>query len=167
MKVSIIDRQRAGRVDGKRLGEFVQLVMGHVRPVPPATDWHGVSVILTGDALIRRVNRDFLGHDEPTDVISFTYPALPGPDSGPTGEVFVNVQQALRLGARYGGAARELALYAAHGCDHLGGAEDATPGGRRRMRNRECRWLRSPDGRRLTRHLVDDASAARPGTRKR
>ena len=39
-------------------------------------------------------------------------------------------------------ADRELALYLAHGCDHLTGADDATPAGRARMRRRELGWLR-------------------------
>ena len=163
MRVSVIDRQRAGRVDRKRLGDIVRFVMEHVRPVPPAAEWVAVSVILSGDALIQRVNRAFLGHDEPTDVVSFTYPALPGQKAGATGEIFVNVQQALRLGPRYGGAARELALYTAHGCDHLGGADDDTLTGKRRMRDRECRWLRTPAVRRLTSHLLSAASNVRPG----
>lgn len=162
MKVSIIDRQQAGRVDCHKLSAIVRLVMRYVKPPPPAAAWDGVSVILTDDALIRGINLKFLNHDEPTDVVSFTYPALPGQQGGATGELFVNVQQALRLGPRYGGAARELALYAAHGCDHLGGANDSTPDERRRMRGRECRWLRSADIHRLTDHLVEAVARARP-----
>ena len=154
MKISIIDRQHAGHVDCKNLSKIAQIVMRRVNPKPPAAAWDAVSIVLADDALIRTINRDFLGHDEPTDVVSFAYSTLPGQNDNATGEVFVNVQQALRLGPRYRGAARELALYAVHGCDHLSGADDATQAERRRMRDRECRWLRLPEIRCLTRNLV-------------
>ena len=162
MKVSIIDRQEVGCVDCRSLGKIVRRVMRYVKPEPPAAAWDMVSVILTDDILIRRINLEFLNHDRTTDVVSFTYPALPGQNSGVTGEIFVNVQQALRLGPRYGGASRELALYAAHGCDHLSGANDATQTERRRMRDRECRWLRSSEIQCLLRRLVLAASSSRP-----
>ncbi|MBQ3810327.1 MAG: hypothetical protein II839_05855, partial [Kiritimatiellae bacterium] len=35
----------------------------------------------------------------------------------------------------------ELALYLAHGFDHLAGSDDATAAGYRAMRRRELRWL--------------------------
>jgi len=163
MKVSVTDRQRSAKVDCQSLGQIVRHVMQHVKPPQPAVAWEGLSVILTDDALIRRVNQEFLSHDETTDVISFAYYALPGQEGEATGEIFVNVQQALRLGPRYGGPARELALYAAHGCDHLSGADDTTPVERRRMRDRECRWLRSPEVRRLMRGLVRSRTQRQPG----
>ena len=162
MKISVTDRQRAAKVDCQSLNRIVRLVMQHVKPPQPTLAWEGLSVVLTDDALIRRVNQEFLNHDEPTDVISFAYPALPGQEGEASGEIFVNVQQALRLGPRYGGPARELALYAAHGCDHLSGADDSTPIERRRMRDRECRWLRSPEVDCLMRGLVRSRSRQLP-----
>ncbi len=143
MKVAVIDRQRRARIDHERLRDlaryFMQLV---VHGDSPAT-WEAITVILADDAVIRRINADFLSHDCPTDVIAFSYAPMPGAEPGATGELVINVERAQLIGYRYGGPDRELALYLAHGCDHLGGADDATPVGRRRMRARECRWLRS------------------------
>ncbi len=162
MKVVVIDRQRTARVNRKQLSSLARHFLE--RPIsgsiPPS--WDCVSIVLADDALITDVNRTFLGHDYTTDVISFSYPPPPGIAANADGELFINVDQALRLGSRFGGAGRELALYAAHGCDHLGGADDATPAERRRMRRRECRWLQSPVARRLIRGLVVSR-----GTRKR
>lgn len=105
--------------------------------------WSEVSLVLANDEQIQPVNRSFLGHDYPTDVISFTYPAIPGEETSlVSGEMIINAAMAIRLGRRYGGASRELALYIAHGCDHLAGADDNTPLRRRRMRNRELAWIR-------------------------
>ena len=79
--------------------------------------------------------------DEVTDVLSFDYAPLPGETDTPSAEIVVNVERARRVGPRYGGVDRELALYIAHGCNHLTGADDSTIRDRERMRRRERRWL--------------------------
>lgn len=105
-------------------------------------------MLLCDDRSIAGANRACFGRDRPTDVISLAYrPERRG--GGWTGEVLVNVQRALEAGPRHGGPDRELALYLAHGCDHLAGAEDATPAQRAAMRARENRWLRAARARGL------------------
>lgn len=104
--------------------------------------WVEVSLLLTDDAGITAVNRTCFGTDRPTDVISFSYDPLPGePENVRTGEIIVNMERAMTEGDKRGGAGRELALYIAHGCDHLTGARDDTPAQRARMRQRETAWL--------------------------
>jgi probable rRNA maturation factor len=112
-----------------------------------------VSLVLTDDAYIRNINRAHLGHDCPTDVIAFSFLPLPT-ESAPRGEIFVNAEMAARVGKRFCGKDRELALYIAHGCDHLSGEEDSTPQLRRRMRQRELRWLRDAGGTGLIKGLI-------------
>lgn len=76
-----------------------------------------------------------------TDVVAQSYEAVPGiaPSSA---ELVINAERALAEGRRRaGGAARELALYLAHGMDHLAGHDDDTPARRRAMRRRETSWL--------------------------
>lgn len=105
--------------------------------------WGEMTVVLVDDAGSHEVNRVQLGHDYPTDVISFNYAPIPGEAAdGCSGEIVVNAEQACRMGRRYGGAAHELALYIAHGCDHLTGGDDSTPVQRRQMRRRELRWVK-------------------------
>lgn len=113
---------------------------------------------------IRRVNRDVLGRDDVTDVISIAYPPAPGDTPGWNGEVIVNIERAVvsgrRLGRRRGAGAsrwtpaRELALYIAHGCDHLADEDDDTPDARRRMRRRELRWLKEAESEVAVKELV-------------
>jgi probable rRNA maturation factor len=142
MHVSIINQQSAAKASLpglRRLTEFC------LRKAAKRTglDWGEVSVVLVDDEASREVNRAHLGHDYATDVISFNFDPIPGEsERGVCGEIVVNVEQAKRLGHRYGGAARELALYIAHGCDHLSGEDDKTPAQRQRMRRRELRWLK-------------------------
>jgi ssRNA-specific RNase YbeY (16S rRNA maturation enzyme) len=69
------------------------------------------------------------------------------------GEIVVNVERAAEAGPGHwprtrgdrSAIARELALYIAHGCDHLCGADDASRVDRLRMRRRELRWLRAAE----------------------
>ncbi len=142
MNVSVINRQKrwtVKRAELRRLTEFFLLKAGKRAGI----QWGEVSVVLVDDAGSRAINKAHLGHDYPTDVISFNFAPIPGdPATGACGEIVVNLSQAHRLGRLYGGAPHELALYLAHGCDHLAGEDDATPAQRQRMRRRELRWLR-------------------------
>ncbi len=98
-------------------------------------------MLLTDDAGITQTNREFFGKDRPTDVISFRYDPVPGEEDEATGDLIVNVECAVREGAAHDGANAELALYIAHGFDHLSGANDDTPSRRAAMRRTEMRWL--------------------------
>jgi rRNA maturation RNase YbeY len=125
--------------------------MGWVRRLDPDTEWSEVTVILADDAGIADVNRRVFGRDNPTDVISLRYPPVAAGDHGVTCEVIVNVQRAWDEGMRRRsrprtwGPNQEFALYIAHGCDHLSGADDAGMSERRRMRRRELRWVREAE----------------------
>ena len=106
-----------------------------------------VSLVLTGDARIRTLNRDFLESDRPTDVLSFP---LADPDDLTDrerdlylGEIYISVETA-RTQAKE--ARRPLRLevlhLAIHGLLHLLGHDHASAVERRRMRAAESRLLR-------------------------
>jgi len=116
--------------------------------------WGEISLVLTDDAGMARLNAEYFGRPHSTDVISFRYDALPGEGVDCSGEVIVNVERACEEGAQRHSVDRELALYIAHGCQHLAGAEDRTTGGRRRMRRRERAWLEEAAGMQLLHNLV-------------
>ena len=110
------------------------------RGVPRAT----VELAVVGDAAIHELNRRWLRHDYPTDVLSF----LLEPGSGTAameGQLFVNPDYAAREAAAHHWpehglppATRELMLYAAHGALHLCGLDDATDDRRAEMRRAEA-----------------------------
>lgn len=143
IRVDVVNVQRALRLNRPAVAAWIRTLMARIPPPDPHGAWTGVSVLVGDDAALREANRRTFGRDRPTDVISIAYPPGFG-DDGWTGDLVVNAQRARDEGARRpGGPARELALYLAHGCDHLSGAEDATPAGRSRMRRRENTWLRT------------------------
>lgn len=75
-----------------------------------------LSLTLLDDEEIRTLNRDYLGHDRPTDVIAF---ALGGPGDL-VGDVYLGVEQARRQAAEHGVALdEELARLAIHGTLHV------------------------------------------------
>ncbi|HUY81556.1 MAG TPA: rRNA maturation RNase YbeY [Acidobacteriaceae bacterium] len=80
-----------------------------------------VTVLLTDDAEIRRLNRDFLGRDKATDVLSF--PA--GEDHGRSrmaGDLAISVETAAREAAlREHTLDTELRILMLHGVLHLAG----------------------------------------------
>ncbi len=105
---------------------------------------HGNEIELTVTLADHRgmipLNAACFGRNRTTDVISQAYAPPPG-SSGLQGEIVVNVERAGEEGLRRRGFDHELALYLAHGIDHLAGATDHTPTLRARMLRRETAWL--------------------------
>ncbi len=94
-----------------------------------------LSVVLTDDAQLQQFNRDYLGIDAPTDVLSFPA-AETDPSSGRTylGDILISVPRA----ARQARAARhpleaEVQLLVVHGVLHLLGHDHAKPAEKTRM----------------------------------
>ncbi len=98
-------------------------------------------MVLTDDEGIIPANQEYFGKARPTDVISFRYDPVPGEEEGFTGDLIINVDRAVQRGAEEKGADYELALYMAHGFDHLSGAEDDTPEKKKAMLDTETAWL--------------------------
>jgi probable rRNA maturation factor len=95
-----------------------------------------VSIVVVDDRTIHRLNRRFLNHDEPTDVITFSLEEGDSVD----GEIITSADTAAAAAKRFGWTmADELLLYAVHGALHLAGYDDQAPTQRRKMRSRE-RW---------------------------
>lgn len=103
-------------------------------------------IVLVDDAGMTQTNREYFGKNRPTDVISFRYDPVPGEDDAWSGDLIVNVDRAMQVGPDHKGVDYELALYCAHGFDHLSGAEDDTDARRRKMRATETAWLKEAGG---------------------
>ena len=158
MRVEIVNRQARVRVNCRKIGGLARFLASRPASRPWREQCAETAVLLVDDSGMRSVNQACFGRADDTDVISQRYAAIPGEAGGALGEVIVNVACAARrrpARARRGwDASRELALYVAHGCDHLCGADDATGAARRRMRRRELRWLKQAAALELTRGLI-------------
>jgi probable rRNA maturation factor len=139
MKTALINRQKR-RINLPALRRLTAILANQLEAADPDAVWEEVSLLLTDDAGITQYNREFFGKDRPTDVISFRGDPVPG-EEGATGDLIVNVERAVQEGPNHDGISAELALYIAHGFNHLSGANDNTPARRAAMRRTELRWL--------------------------
>lgn len=81
-----------------------------------------VSVLLTGDRQMRRLNREFRRKDYSTDVLSFPAAATVDGQAEIAGDLAISVDTAARQAGEFGHPlATELQILVLHGVLHLGG----------------------------------------------
>ncbi len=98
-----------------------------------------ISLAIVDDEAIHELNRQFLNHDYPTDVLSF---ALQDDGNHLEGEVIISADTAASAAAELGCTpAAEQLLYVIHGMLHLVGYRDKTPSEAREMRLAEAQFL--------------------------
>ena len=102
------------------------------RAARAALDLSGVldgdlTLVLTGDAHIQALNRDFLDHDAPTDVLAFpSTEADPETNRRYLGDVIISLQRATeQAGERGHPVESEVQLLVVHGVLHLLGHDHA------------------------------------------
>ncbi len=152
MKIALRNTQRCYPVKAARIRALIQWLIR--QQASGLSDFSAISVIVTDNEGITGINGMLFGKNIPTDAISLPYRPLPGPGGSQTAELFVNAERAWELGRTPDRAGRELALYIAHGLNHLGGASDRTPRLRARMRRQETAWLQQAARLRLLTGLV-------------
>lgn len=119
-----------------------------------------VSVFLTNNRRIRRINKASLKHDYATDVISFGCEGrkLVGRESDYLGDLVVSVEMARDTARELGIAFREeLARYLVHGTLHLLGYDDKSSKLKAAMHKRQEAALESYFGRKMRRGRIDAA----------
>jgi len=127
-----------------------------------------VGIVLTDNAVLRRLNADFRGKDRVTDVLSFPSDADDSEDGRYLGDIAVSLEraaeQAPRFGTRFPGEVRRLVV---HGLLHLCGYDHHAPADGRRMKARERLYLEGartparPAARRAVQPAVRRAPAGR------
>ncbi|WP_168433236.1 rRNA maturation RNase YbeY [Pontiella sulfatireligans] len=142
MITSILNQQKNHPVQQQKLQKLADWLGQKLEAKTAPEPWSEVCIVLIDDDGITQTNREYFGKNRPTDVISFRYDPVPGEDDALSGDLIINVDRAVLEGTARGDADYELALYTAHGFDHLSGAEDDTPEKHKKMRATETAWLR-------------------------
>ena len=103
--------------------------------------------LISGDAELQRLNRQFLGKDYPTDVLSFPADKDRDPETAPLGEIAISADRAADQARSRGYSVDdEIRVLMLHGVLHLlgmdherdhGAMERVRPGG---ARSSGCRW---------------------------
>jgi len=134
---SVIFRRAPRRIKKRRLRELATAIQ-------KAAGGRGFCCLLTGDAELRRLNREFLGRDYPTDVLSFP---SPGPD-GSLGDMAISTARAAEQARELGHSIEEeIGVLMLHGALHLLGMDHERDRGRMaRAERRLRRELGLPSG---------------------
>jgi len=132
--------------------DWARRVAQQVLKAENVTSPYEVSIVFTDSATVQRLNRDYRGVDEPTDVIAFYM--LPQKENASTfilppdsvtrlGEIIISYPQAAEQASEQGHSVdKELALLIIHGILHLLGYDHQQPEEEKRMREREQQLLR-------------------------
>jgi len=134
-------RRAPAELNRRNLERFARTLRGEV------AKGAGFTCLITGDSELRRLNREFLGKDYPTDVLSFPV----GQASRPVlqlGEMAISAARARRQAAAFGHSFEgEIRILMLHGLLHLLGMDHETDRGQ--MKRAEARWrqrLSLPEG---------------------
>ena len=134
LSVHLINQQSIIKVDAKGLTALLDRVLAD--ELDPDLR---INLLITTDERIAELNRTFLQHEGPTDVLAFPIDEQSATDDEPVfGEVVVSAETARRVAPQHNTTPeRELTRYALHGLLHLAGFDDRTPADRKRMHDRQ------------------------------
>ena len=130
LRVVLLNRQRRRRVNAARLRRVLR-----ARPRRSASAGE-LALVLAGDRLLHRLNRDYRDKDRPTDVLSF-----PGDGGeGGLGDIVISVETAERNARGLGRSLpQELDVLALHGFLHVLGHDHETDDGTMQRLERRLR----------------------------
>lgn len=132
-RISITNQQEIVPIDFKRVRETARVVL-ESEGEPEAE----VNIAFVDNSTIHALNKRYLNHDEPTDVLSF--PLSEGKKL--SGQLVVGAEVAMREATERGHDVQaELALYVIHGLLHLCGHDDHEDADREKMRESERDYL--------------------------
>jgi len=142
-----IEEEFRGVVDGGWVKKIIRQILKAEGVAPP----YELSLVFTDSATVQRLNRDYRGVDEPTDVLAFymlpqkradSSFALPPDGVTRLGEVIISYPQAVEQAKEQGHSPqRELALLVTHGILHLLGYDHEEPEEESKMREKERELL--------------------------
>jgi len=134
-KISVHSPQEIVPIDKGRTREIARAVLEGEAVID-----YEISLAFVDNTTIHRLNKQYLDHDEPTDVMSFPYSNAGAKKL--EGELVIGVEIAKEQAAERGHYVQiELALYVIHGLLHLCGYDDKSAKDEAKMRERERHYL--------------------------
>lgn len=133
MTIEVVNEQSRLRVDRKRTEGLIRRVLKGEK-----AGRRDVTLLITDDKGIRKLNRDYLRHDRATDVIAFN-----AGEKKYLGDVVVSAETAVRESTHYGTTPKnEFERYVVHGLLHLLGYRDKKPADYKKMNRKQEGYLR-------------------------
>lgn len=157
-KITVLNKQRRFSVDceafhtctetlfSELLGNLKKSLPQHLSRdfLEEASERATLSVVLVSNKAIRKLNREWIGKDKPTDVLSFPLMEEAPEDDQPweLGEVIISVERASEQAEEYGHTfEREMAFLFVHGALHVLGFDHMTPKDEKDMFGRQKKIL--------------------------
>ena len=133
LRVSVVNAQRERPVNTTRIARVARCAIQRLG-IAAQGEW---SITFVDSQRMRQLNKRFMRHDRPTDVLSFRY------DGEPTvGEILIAPDQAHAYAKQHGlSYGEELSRYVVHGLLHWLGHDDRTLAQQRKMRALEDKLL--------------------------
>ena len=129
----VLFRRAPAELNRRDLERFAQVLRAEV------ADGAGFQCLITDDRELRRLNREFLGKDYPTDVLSFPEERFRTAAAGWFGEIAISSQRARQQAGAYGHSIDdEIRILMLHGVLHLMGMDHETDRGK--MARAEAEW---------------------------
>ncbi|MBX7153153.1 rRNA maturation RNase YbeY [bacterium] len=117
--IEIINTHTQRRIKPTTIRSLIKLIIKKETKKKPGF----FSIVFLTNARMKQLNRDFLNHDYPTDVISFDLSSNDRID----GEIFVSLDQAYKQAREFNVAySNEVLRLVAHGVLHILGYDDRT-----------------------------------------
>lgn len=137
MKLDVINLQKRYPIDKNKIKKLVRNVL----KVEKKDKDVELNIVFIDNKGIKEMNRNFLGHNYATDVLSFAYHE-PCCENAVTGEIIVSVEMAAQRAQKLGYSMEgETALYLIHGLLHLFGYDDKQKRDAKKMHQREGELL--------------------------
>jgi probable rRNA maturation factor len=136
LKIEINTDDQPHTIDVSRLKKAIRAILQDA-----GMESAEISVGVVNDQRMHELNRQYLNHDYPTDVLSFVLDHDEERNSL-DGEIIASSDYAAREASRYEWTTNdELLLYVIHGCLHLIGHDDTTDDAQAEMTAAETKYL--------------------------
>jgi len=137
MEINIINEQKKIKLPVQKLRKLIKQVVSE-----ESLGFTQINFIYVSDDFIQRINKQFLNHDHPTDVLAFDLS-----DEIETldkiAEIYISLDRAFEQAKSYKVSfENEVARLTTHGLLHLAGYKDDTRSAKINMRRRENYYLR-------------------------
>ena len=128
--IAIANRQRVRKINSPALKKITAAALEELK-----IERAELGIVLLGAREMASLNEKFLGHEGPTDVMTFDYQnpgaGIQNAELPLRGEIFVCVEEAERQAKQFGTSWRwEIVRYIVHGILHLVGRDDLEPAAR-------------------------------------
>ncbi len=141
MRIQIKNLQKIKRINLSDLKKKIKKILDYT-----GLSKKEISFVFCDNKLIKKINKDYLRKEYPTDVITFPLEDIYFKDS--LGEIIISVEEAAKNAEIYKkDFGVELLLYVIHGILHLTGYNDTTKKEREKMREKEEELLEYADPR--------------------